>query len=279
MRYLNLGCGNEFREGWINVDFKTTDDGVLAHDLNEPLPFESDSFDVVYHSHVLEHFPKQRAASFVDECYRVLRPGGVIRVAVPDLEGIARLYLQFLDKLRQGKDEFEFNYDWMMLEMYDQAVRTRTGGEMRNLLLGEAGHDRAFIVSRMGHRRRTPCSSYADGCEKREAGHRRPGRLLDPRWYRERLLRVLLGGEYRALQVGRFRTSGETHQWMYDSYSLERLLRHAGFIRIRRCRAAESCIPNWQSWHLDVNADGTVRKPDSLFMEGDKAERSKPIQG
>ena len=58
MRCLNLGCGERFHPEWVNLDLHPTDTSVRGWDLQEGLPFPDGSFDVVYHSHVLEHFSK-----------------------------------------------------------------------------------------------------------------------------------------------------------------------------------------------------------------------------
>jgi predicted SAM-dependent methyltransferase len=63
----------------------------------------------VYYSHLLEHFPKHEAQGFTQECYRVLKPRGIIRVAVPDLERIARMYLQALERALQEEVETDSN--------------------------------------------------------------------------------------------------------------------------------------------------------------------------
>ena len=95
--------------------------------------------------------------------------------------------------------------------------------------------------------------------------------LLRPYLLRERLLLGLLGDEFSALQIGRFRLSGENHQWMYDSYSLSRLLEAAGFKGFVVRSASESYSPNWSSYNLDTEPDGSIYKPDSLFVEAIKA--------
>src|SRR5574344_1513960 len=77
---LNLGCGRCFHKDWINVDYSSCDESVIAYDLTKKLPFEDNSFEVIYHSHLLEHFEKSFAPIFLKECYRVLKKGGIIRI-------------------------------------------------------------------------------------------------------------------------------------------------------------------------------------------------------
>jgi len=79
---LNLGCGRRIHADWQNVDFRETARGVRAHDLRKGIPYSGATFDVVYHSHLLEHFAKESAQIFLRECFRVLKSGGVMRVVV-----------------------------------------------------------------------------------------------------------------------------------------------------------------------------------------------------
>ncbi len=67
------------------------------------------------------------AANFIGECYRILKPNGIIRVAVPDLEAIAKEYLHALENAKSGTLEDIQNYDWILLELYDQVIRSRPG--------------------------------------------------------------------------------------------------------------------------------------------------------
>jgi hypothetical protein len=86
-----------------------------------------------------------------------------------------------------------------------------------------------------------------------------------------RLLVCLIAGKsaLESFKRGLFRDGGEVHQWMYDRYSLKRLLEQAGFVTVKVCMADESRIPNYQKYQLDTN-NGIVRKPDSLFIEATK---------
>jgi hypothetical protein len=76
--------------------------------------------------------------------------------------------------------------------------------------------------------------------------------------------------DLHALQIGRFRQSGEVHQWMYDSYSLSILLRNCGLEKIVNRTASESYIHDWGDFNLDTEPDGSIYKPDSLYMEAVK---------
>ncbi len=245
--YLNLGCGGCFHPDWTNVDFKSTGKGIIAYDLTQGIPFPDNSFTVVYHSHLLEHLPKSSAEPFLRECYRVLQPGGILRVVVPDLEQIARLYLTALEKASQGDRQWAANYDWMLLEMYDQVVRDRSGGEMAAYLSQDPLPNEAFVLGRLG----------AEG-----------ERMLNK--LRDRGRTAATNNSPTPEQVGVFRRSGEIHQWMYDRHSLGVLLAQAGFCDIRVASALESRIPDFGQYHLDTTPEGKIRKADSLFMEAIK---------
>ena len=113
-KFLNLGCGSRFHSSWTNIDFNSTGGGVIAYNLTRGIPFPNASFDVVYHSHLLEHLPRDSAEGFICECHRVLKMNGVLRVAVPDLEIIARTYLKALERALAGSEEWIANYEWIM---------------------------------------------------------------------------------------------------------------------------------------------------------------------
>lgn len=272
MKLLNIGCGSTFHPAWINLDLHSDSPYVRAHDVRKPLPFPNDSIDAVYTAHMLEHLDRKAAESAVREMWRVLCPGGVVRVVVPDLAGIATAYLAALERAETNSVDGEADYDWMVLEYYDQAVRTMGGGEMGRFLNDPAIQNRTFVRSRMG--------LWVD--EVWQMG--RPTSLLarirakNLNWWLN-LVRTTLAKAIvwlllepsapAALDEGLFRQSGQIHRWMYDRFSLGRLMRNTGFCDICVCSATESRIPNFSDYELDV-LDGRVRKPDSLYMEGTK---------
>ena len=275
---LNLGCGARVHPSFINVDHVARNPGVITHDLKCPLPFPDGRFDVVYHSHVLEHLPRGAAPAFLGECNRVLRTGGILRVVVPDLEQIAALYLESLRRAAAGEPGWAERYDWMLIELIDQLGRHRSGGAMQEYLTQDALPAREFVLARMGAEARgliesrpgrgAARASLADavpGWSALRGSVRRMRQLArSPRAF---IASELLGPDRTALDVGRFRLSGEVHLWMYDRYSLARLLRECGFVEPRKVEAAQSEVPGWAAYDLDTEPDGSVYKPDSLFME------------
>jgi predicted SAM-dependent methyltransferase len=266
-RFLNLGCGTRFHPDWENVDIYPSGPGVRVHDLHNRTPYSDETFEIVYHSHVLEHFPRKQALVFLQECHRVLKSGGVIRVAVPDLECIVRLYLESLEKASNGVPGWADNYEWMIMEMYDQTVRESSGGDMPEFVRRARIGEREFIRQRLGGELDRMLVSELAIAEGRR---RHPFRLVHrfAGAVRRKILRLLIGSEgIRAYDLGRFRLSGELHRWMYDRYSLARALERGGFSSTRAVGPTESAIPDWSGFHLDTEPDGSVYKPDSLYME------------
>ena len=255
---LNLGCGHRHHQDWINIDVQSTGPGVRAHSLYAGIPFPDEAIDVVYHSHVLEHFPKRFTPIFLKDCHRVLKPGGIIRVIVPDLERIMRTYIDLLERSLQGDIEAQKRYEWIMLELFDQMVRNQSGGDMLEYWKQQHIPAEDFVIERCGSEAKSVINSVRNN----------PSANVPSQ---DIYLQAIRNKDASLIQrIGLFRISGEIHQWMYDRYSLTKLLQEAGFTDIKVCRANESAIPNFNSYLLDIEPDGKVRKPDSLFMEARK---------
>ena len=78
---LHLGCGNNYLKNFINSDFRNQKHIDQAVDLNEPLPYESNSVDSIYSDNVFEHIKNQ--LELIRECHRVLKKDGVLIIKVP----------------------------------------------------------------------------------------------------------------------------------------------------------------------------------------------------
>jgi predicted SAM-dependent methyltransferase len=118
---LNLGCGLQSPPGWINVDASWNarlakypllrralsrfrllpadkldipwNPAIVIHDVRKRLPFSEGSVAAVYASHVLEHLYREEGQRLMAESFRVLAPGGILRIVVPDLRAMVDEYL------------------------------------------------------------------------------------------------------------------------------------------------------------------------------------------
>jgi len=94
---LHLGCGDRYIPGFFHID--GFDGPHIDHVCSiENLSFiESNSIDLIYSSHVLEHFKRDRLPAVLTEWNRILKVGGVLRIAVPDFEAIVDVYNKYKD--------------------------------------------------------------------------------------------------------------------------------------------------------------------------------------
>jgi predicted SAM-dependent methyltransferase len=275
---INIGCGYRFHKDWLNLDLHSHSSGVVACDLTKGIPAKSGAAEVVYAAAVLEHIRPADVPGFLAECHRVLTKDGVIRLAVPDFEQQAKVYLDTLVRIDQGDYSAISDRDWMILEMLDQSIREKSGGEMLRFLLQENIPNRDFILQRIGvegsdlldqisKNRSSWLEVPFNGPKKTQVPFGKLGRIL-LKWL---LNSDNLEKDLQALEIGRFRLmSGEVHQWAYDKYSLERVFTNAGFSQVAKCEHGKSRIPDWESYHLEVGETGLVEKPDLLVMEAVK---------
>ena len=273
MKYLNLGCGYKFvkSEEWVNADMIPLGDGVIECNFLNGIPMTDNEFDLVYHSHVLEHFAKADGEKFINECYRIIKPGGVIRIALPNLEVIAKEYLKNLDKAEAGDASAGKDYDWTMLEMYDQTVRNQSGGNMLAYLTQPVLTNEAYIFNRIGadgKKWREEVLNPGNKTGKKESKFkkaiRRPSFVFNA--IKQKILQLFLSKkDYHYYTIGKFRFGGEIHQWMYDRYSLGKLLQQAGFKNVEVRTAVTSYINDWANYKLDETTETA-----SLFIEAVK---------
>lgn len=267
-RLINIACGDSYVPEWENYDYQPCSASVRKADLLGVLPILSNDADVIYSSHFFEHIPRSNIDWFLSECFRIARPGGKLRLVLPDFEEMCSAYLQYR---RAGEHE---KADFLALEILDQCVRQTPGGELGELYekLGASDAENKaliqFVRQRTGHK---------IGKEI-EATSKRPWRsMASPRmiWNRfERFyIRAVLGllpPAFRKQNVSTA-TVGERHAWLYDFYSVEKLLRKAGFVEIRRVSPTTSSIPGFPFFPLDVYEDGSPRKGvESMYVEATK---------
>jgi len=253
---VNLGCGRRRHPEWTNCDLVPDGPEVIRCDLRRPLPFPTASCEAVYAAHVLEHLAVGEARRLVAEIHRVLRPGGVVRIVVPDLENIARAYLASLERAAvEGTTERRWEHSWMTVEFLDQLVRDVSGGLMRRWWSCEPVPCREFLAARLGEEATAGIAAVA--ALRRTAGIE----PLEP-------AAIFQAQPAPPRAAARFAAAGERHRWMYDRVSLGGLLEEAGFAAVAPTTATASRIADFAAAALDADAFGRSRKPDSLYMEG-----------
>jgi predicted SAM-dependent methyltransferase len=127
---LNLGCGwRNFGEEWTHIDGGDYPH-VKSHDITSLLDYEDDSVDLIYVSHVFEYFDREEGLDVLKEWYRVLKPKGTLRIAVPDFEMMAKLY-------SQGK----FPLKNFLGPLYGKMEMGMKGGETGNIIYHKTAYD------------------------------------------------------------------------------------------------------------------------------------------
>ena len=276
---INLGCGNCTNLAWRNLDINPYTEGVEAWDANLGIPASSNSVDCIYHSHLLEHLDQEQAEFLSKECLRVLKPGGIIRIAVPDLERICRDYLQALEDVDKKKKFSKLNVHWMRLELFDQMTRQVSGGMMLEFLKSNP-ENKEYLIYRCGEAimpdNETKSGITDTGSLPKSTSiflklKQKCKNMFDSTFLKEKLIKLILcDNDYDALCSGRFQNCGELHKHMYDRISLSEHLKKVGFVNCTLQSHVSSLIPEWEEFQLDSTNTGDARKPDSLYLEATK---------
>jgi len=250
LKLVDIGCGPIHHPEWINLDLRASDD-VKKYNIKKKLPFEDSSVDAIYHSHLLEHLTKDEAYNFLSECHRVLKPGAVMRVVVPDLEQICQEYLVNLEKGFSNNDNLAVkDYYWNKLELFDQMIRKKSGGEMLEAIQSHRNMiNEDYIIKRNGDDFKKFFSTDQPVAHKS-------------------FVRRKISQAASFIAKVFFSRSGELHKWMYDKLDLKILLTGIGFRGYQVVDYNTSAIIDWEKYNLDKSEFGNYsRKPDSLFVE------------
>jgi predicted SAM-dependent methyltransferase len=156
---LHLGCGTIYKEGWVNID-NNSDNNVkwldINHDLRYPLPFEDNSVDFIFNEHFLEHLTIEEGVNALKDFYRVLKPSGVLRVAMPDLEEIIKQYL----------DPNWKKQEW--IKVYNMGF-VQTKAELININFRWWGHQHLYDAEELERRLRESGFENIKSCKLRKS--------------------------------------------------------------------------------------------------------------
>ncbi|MDR3244599.1 MAG: methyltransferase domain-containing protein [Elusimicrobiota bacterium] len=130
---LHVACGKRYKEGWINIDNdpkKEIEKLDLLWDARKPLPFDNNSVDFIYNEHFLQCLTVKEARSVIKDFMRVLKPKGVIRIAMPDIQTAIKRYSLEDTDWKQLKDSSKSN----------MVKKAKTKCELLNMDFRACGH-------------------------------------------------------------------------------------------------------------------------------------------
>jgi len=94
---LHLGCGKRFIPGYVHIDAIDYPHVDHVSTIDNLSFIENDSVEVIYNCHVLEHFKRRDVLQVLSEWRRVIKPGGILRISVPDFAAICEVYRKYKD--------------------------------------------------------------------------------------------------------------------------------------------------------------------------------------
>ena len=125
---LHFGSGPNHKPGWVNIDLDRRAD--LQLDLREDLPFRDGSVGIIYSEHFFEHLEYPREVNhLLREARRVLKPGGVFSVGVPDTEFALRAYVFSREEFFRINKERGWHPPWCRTRMHQINYHFRQAGE------------------------------------------------------------------------------------------------------------------------------------------------------
>jgi predicted SAM-dependent methyltransferase len=91
IKKMQIGCGKNLLEGWLNTDLIHSAT-VVYLDAGQSFPAETETFDFIYSEHLFEHLNVEQQINMLNEGYRILKKGGIMRIAMPNLEFLYNIY-------------------------------------------------------------------------------------------------------------------------------------------------------------------------------------------
>lgn len=272
-RFLNIACGDTFVEDefWTNIDFTSHSPKIKKANILNGLPYKDNTFDVVYSSHFIEHIPIDSVNLFLKDVYRIMKPGGLLRIVTPDLEFLNNEYKKNLDLKFFNKANF------ITTLILDQCVRTAAGGKLKlDMDSFHNTNDKEMIEY----------TKLLIGPDAFKYIKLDDANLLkkiyikikkDPKFLlnvismiRIKFFLFFLPKSFKSLNVSTA-SIGEKHMWLYDFNSLSDFLNNSSFNNIKKVDFDASSYYKYIFSELDIK-DGLPRKGiHQLFVEAYKA--------
>jgi predicted SAM-dependent methyltransferase len=161
VRRLNIGCSNKPLAGWLNTDIERHA-GVAYLDCTHPFPFDDGSFDYAFCEHFIEHLDRDRALDCMRQVHRCLKPGGVFRLATPDLAQYLGLFARSLSAEQQRYiDQFDALFGGSGI----------TPCQLLNTAMHSWGHRFLYTREELADALRQAGFTHVDGCEVGQSAH------------------------------------------------------------------------------------------------------------
>jgi len=267
--FLNVACGDTFIEdsSWTNVDFTSHSPSIKKANILDGLPYEDNSFDVVYSSHFVEHIPVDQVELFFDDIYRILKPGGLIRLVTPDLEFLNNEYIINYDKKAFKKANFITSLT------IDQCVRSVSGGKLKKDMDNFYNSNDTEMIDYIKLLIGPEAFEYIDSNDSTFFKKVLSKITKDPKFIfnilfmiRVKIFSFFLPKSFRELNLSNA-SIGEKHMWLYDLNSLSELLKNSSFIDINRSNFNESNYHNYIFSKLDIKNSLPRKGIHQLFVE------------
>lgn len=120
---LQIGCGGNVIEGWLNTDLKTRHKcpDICFMDMSKPFPFQNETFRFIFMEHCFGALDFLGNAHVLTECFRALQPDGVVRISVPSLEFLINLYQNSTTPLHQKYIEWnQKSWNKEIVELFEE---------------------------------------------------------------------------------------------------------------------------------------------------------------
>jgi predicted SAM-dependent methyltransferase len=270
--YINLACGSIFLDNleWINFDY-TSEFKAVKINLLKRLPLKEETANLVYSSHFLEHIPYPKIIDFLTEILRVLKPLGVVRLVLPDLENMANSYVN-LRKLGDNQKA-----DFLVIEMIDQCVRKINGGQL-GVFYTQLKHYQDQYKSMIEFIKERTGEDFTAYSSKQKLIYMPRknftsiltaiARRIERYWIK--IVILALPSPFRDQNIS-LADIGENHCWVWDFYSLKKVLEAVGFQDVKRVSASISRIKDFPFHPLDLDDNNKPRKgSQSMYIEATK---------
>jgi predicted SAM-dependent methyltransferase len=133
IRKVQLGAGRSRLKGWLNTDIEAGGDGLAYLDATQRFPFEDGSIHYIFSEHVIEHLTYDEGKAMIAEAYRVLAPGGKMRISTPNLT-------QFIALFDRNPSEEAKAYSQGKLMWHDWPKEPNAAAIILNLQMSSWGH-------------------------------------------------------------------------------------------------------------------------------------------